>query len=142
MMQTRPRGGQDNFLDDETFVRMMASERSLVAIDRAVERPSSWHRSRAPFGKQLPGPGALLAAETARGEKLLQGLADVDDAEVERFKAQHRAVLDGTSLVSGEAGWGFQKNGRPFVGYKVVANCDEHELLGPEVSIAIIAARG
>ncbi|MEW6045693.1 MAG: transposase [Bacillota bacterium] len=80
----------------------------------------------------FPDRDALLAAEMARGEALLQQLDDVADAEVDRLKAQYRAVLNGegvASLTDPEARWGFQKKGEAFLGYKVVASCDEHGLV-------------
>lgn len=79
-----------------------------------------------------PDRDALLAAEMAKGEALFEQLDDVADAEADRLKAQYRAVLNGEGVASftdPEARWGFQKKGEAFLGYKVVASCDEHGLV-------------
>lgn len=79
-----------------------------------------------------PDREALLAAESACGEALLNELKDVPEPEIRRLAAQYRAILKGEGVASftdPEARWGFQKKGEAFLGYKVVASCDEDGLV-------------
>ena len=105
--------------------------RRLVGAVRRVrpekaEALAKWEKPLA--DGEYPDRESLLSAEMQQGKALLEQLADVQDAEVDQLKAQYRAVLDGEGVASftdPEARWGFQKKDEPFLGYKVVASCDE-----------------
>ena len=80
----------------------------------------------------------------AKGEALLEQLDGVGNGEVDRLKAQRRVVLNGEGVATftdPEARWGFQKKGEAFLGYKVVAGCDENGLVWQSRSCRAAKAR-
>ena len=103
------------------------SQRLVQALQQVqLDRAAKVHTLAEPLpDADYPDREALLAAESACGEALLNKLKDVAETEVRRLAAQYRAVLKWEGVASftdPEARWGFQKKEEAFLGYKVTGS--------------------